>query len=180
MRTFLLITLVLLAACSDRITVRVDYDKSSPVNTRRTFKWLLDKEIESRNQPLVFNELNDKRIKVAVTKEMERAGYVLNEQEGDLLLHYHLVVEEKSTINPSTYGYSYSPYWIGQRTDTYYYREGSIIIDVMDNANKQLLWRGWAFSVLGEEPYLSEELLTESIVRMFKKFPAQPNSSLKK
>jgi len=174
MRPLLLFFFFLLTACSDRITVRTDSDRTVRLTDYRSFKWLPVKDIESRNQPLIFNELNDRRIKNAVNAQMEQAGYKLYQENGELILHYHIIVEDRRVINPLPYGYSYGSYWIDRRTDYYYYREGTLIIDVMDASNKQLLWRGWAFSVLDEQPYLSEELLNECINRMFKKFPSLP------
>lgn len=169
----LVFLMVLLFGCSDRIVVKVDYDRSMPVATRKTFKWLSTKEIESRNEPLIINEMNDKRIRTAVQAALVNAGYTPAEEAAEMIVHYHIVIEEKKAINPASYGYAYGPYWTDRHVDVYYYREGTIIIDVMDAANKQLLWRGWAYSVLGNEGYLTEEDLDESIERIFKKFPVQ-------
>ncbi|MFM7430038.1 MAG: hypothetical protein ACKO1F_09080 [Flammeovirgaceae bacterium] len=43
--------------------VRSDYDKDINLNLYKTYSWLPVKEIESKNNPLVYNELTDKRIK---------------------------------------------------------------------------------------------------------------------
>lgn len=169
----LVFVMLLLSGCSDRFVVKVDYDRSMPVATCKTFNWLSSKEIESRNEPLIINEMNDKRIRTAVQAALVNAGYTYAEEGAEMIMHYHIVIEEKKAINPASYGYTYGPYWTDRRVDVYYYREGTIIIDVMDAANKQLLWRGWAYSVLGNEGYLTEEDLDKSIAKIFKKFPKQ-------
>jgi hypothetical protein len=72
--------------------------------------------------------------------------------EADLLVLAHLEVTDKMDIN--TYGYGYGGYrgygyygggyGVGTTTTTTRYKDTTLAIDVVDNAEDVLVWRGWA------------------------------------
>jgi uncharacterized lipoprotein len=64
-----------LAACSDQITVRTDFDKSVKIASYNSFAWLDKEGIEERNNPLYYNELNDRRIREATVAQLNAKGY---------------------------------------------------------------------------------------------------------
>jgi hypothetical protein len=156
-----------LAACSDQITVRTDSDESVKIATYPTFTWLSKEAIEERNNPLYYNELNDKRIREAVVAEMTAKGYAAVTDKPRLKVHYHIVIEDKTQVRSD----AYSPYWIKSERDVYTYREGTLIIDLMDGENEMLLWRGWAISALSDTDQMSEELIRKAVAKIFAKFP---------
>ncbi|MBL7846769.1 MAG: DUF4136 domain-containing protein [Cyclobacteriaceae bacterium] len=162
-----ILLLVILASCSDQITVRTDYDRSVKIAEFRTFTWLDKQGIEERNNPLYYNELNDKRIREAVIKQLTGKGYVQDVAEPRLKVHYHIVIEDKTQVRSDTY----SPYWIKSERDVYTYREGTLIIDLMDARNEALLWRGWAISALSDKDQMSDELIHEAVAKIFGKLP---------
>jgi hypothetical protein len=128
------------------------------------------RQIESRNNPIFINELTDKRIKSAVENQLKEKGYVHSESSAQLILHYHIVVENKVSVRTEPLGYSYGRYWLDKELDTYRYNEGTLIIDFMDSRNCDLIWRGWAVSILNQEN-ISEELISKAVEEIFKKFP---------
>lgn len=157
-----------LMACSDQITVRTDYDRSVKIADFNTFAWLDKEGIEERNNPLYYNELNDKRIREAVVNELTGKGYTQEPAAPKLKVHYHIVIEDKTQVRSDTY----SPYWIKSERDVYTYREGTLIIDLMDAKNEALLWRGWAISALSDKDQMTDELIKEAVGKIFAKLPA--------
>ncbi len=169
MITFL--TLVALASCSNQITVRTDFDKSVNISSFNSFTWLDKHGIEERNNPLYYNELNDKRIKEAVLGQLQGKGYALSEEKPKLRVHYHIVIEDKTQVRTDVY----SPYWINNQRDVYRYREGTLIVDLMDAEKEALLWRGWAIAALSDTEQMSDELISEAIAKIIEKLPkAEP------
>ena len=69
---------------------------------------------ESNQNPLYDNELNSKRIKAAVDKELMNKRYQLDSESPDLLVHYHIVIEDKSVVIRESDAHNYSPYWLGR------------------------------------------------------------------
>lgn len=166
-----LILLAAISACSSEIVVRTDFDRSVSVQKLTEYAWLAQHDIESRNNPLLYNELNDKRIKDEVNRQLTAKGYVLSEAAPKFLVHYHITVEERSVVRPEEFGYTYGKYWLEHRTDLIRYAEGTLIIDIMDATNCALLWRGWATSVLDDSRVMNEELLMRAVRDIFKRFP---------
>jgi hypothetical protein len=174
MKTFLKIlpALLIVSSCSPSLRVYTDYDREFNIQKYPTYTWAEDKEIESRNNPLYYNELNDKRIKKAVNDQLSGKGYQLVSENPDVLIHYHIVVEDRSEIRTDPYGF-YGPYWTRSRTYSYSYRQGTLIIDLMDASNKYLLWRGWAVSVMDQTYDLieTEVMITKAVIEIFEKLP---------
>jgi hypothetical protein len=176
-RLFTLIGILILgAACSNRIKVNSDYDRDVNLKLYKSYSWLPAKEIEDKNNPLVYNELTDKRIKKAVDLQFQIKGIALNVVDPDLRVHYHIVIDNKSAVRTSAYGYYYSPYWTRSHMDVYRYREGTLIIDLMDAKNNNLVWRGWGVSVLNDNDLtMEEEEINDAVYRILKEFPPTKN-----
>jgi hypothetical protein len=54
------------------------------------------------------------------------------------------------------------------------YKEGTLVIDLIDRKAKQLMWRGWSTDLL-REPDSFESNLPQEISDIFKKFPSKRN-----
>ena len=167
----LLLVFSFTAGCSNEIIVRTDFDKSVSIQRLTQYNWLGQHDIESRNNPLYYNELNDKRIKEEVNKQMALKGYTPSATEPQLLIHYHIAIEERSVVRTEDFGYTYSRYWLEQRANLVRYSEGTLIIDFMNATNCSLIWRGWATSILDDSRMMNEDLLRKAVDDIFKRFP---------
>jgi hypothetical protein len=167
--SFLLVGMCL--ACSNEIVVRTDFDKSVSIQKLTEYKWHEQRDIEAGNNPLYYNQLNDKRIKDEVDRQMMQKGYVLSDTDPQILIHYHIAVEERSIVRPEESGYSYSRYWLDRQVNLIRYAEGTLIIDFMDVTNCHLIWRGWATSILDDSRTMNETLLRKAVDDIFKRFP---------
>lgn len=170
-----LLPLLALAACSNELRVFTDFDRDVEIHRLTTYGWLDTKGIESRNNPVLLNELTDKRVKEAVERQINLKGYKPSPAFAEIILHYHIVVENKVSIRTEPYGYNYGRYWLNNEVDTYRYNEGTLIIDFMDSRNCNLLWRGWAVSVIDQQDRISEELINAAVEQIFQKFPMCAN-----
>lgn len=173
MRYSLILMAILAVGCSQQITVHSDYDPDYDLWTYKTFDWGQKVNIEEGKNPLHYNELNDKRIKEAVQKQLSKRGYKLTSENPDLILHYHIIVKDQSAVITEPFGYSYSPYWTRMNTNIYSYKEGTLILDLMDSKINQLIWRGWAVTEVKESysPKEVEALIEEVVSKIFRKFP---------
>jgi len=164
---------IIFFSCGPTIQVFSDHDKDISMQNYKSYGWLDIKEIESKNSdPRHYNELTDKRIRVAVNRELGTRGFAMTENGPQLKLHYHIIVENKSMLTTELPGMLYGPYWEKNKTTVYQYREGTLIIDIMDVASNQLVWRGWATDVISEKSLKDPEQAINNAVReIFKKFP---------
>ncbi len=187
-RYFLLIALAaLLGSCSKSLSIYSDFDRSAHVDAYRTFGWASINAAESSNAPLYANELNDKRIKKFISVEMESRGYVLSDQKPELLLHYHIIVDNKTGVSsspgPYYHGYYgpyryYYPYWGYSQINVYNYKERTLIIDLIDASKNDLVWRAWVSPFLEDNPTDKTEAdIREAVMMIFTKFPYRAKPS---
>jgi hypothetical protein len=177
-RILIIIAIVIMAGCSPQIKVYSDMDPDYDLWTYKTFDWGEKVSIEAGRNPLRYNELNDKRIKAAVLEQLQSRGFVPREQDPDLILHYHIIVDDKSAVTTEPFGYRYGAYWMRSGVNVYYYREGTLIIDLMERSTKNLVWRGWAVANVDEiDPEEVDEVIKLAVEKIFRKFPArQPHT----
>lgn len=167
----------LLLGCGPTSQVFTDYDRTANLEAYKTFGWLASTSIEGRNNPIYYNELNDKRIKTAVANQLESRNYKFSE-EPEMLIHYHIVIDDKAVVRTDPYGYYYGPYWMRTEVNVYEYREGTLIIDLMDADTNSLVWRGWITSFLkNSDPSKMEESIDRAVRMIFAEYPYHARKS---
>ncbi len=177
-RIALFLAAILLTGCSPQFRVYSDMDPDYDLWTYKSFDWGKQVDIEAGRNPLQYNELNDKRIRTAVQEQLQARGYVSVKDESELIIHYHIIVDNKSVVTPDPYGYRYSSYWMRSGVNVYHYREGTLILDLMERSTKNLIWRGWAVANIDEiDPQHVDQVIRQAVEKIFLKFPAKPGSS---
>lgn len=172
MKRHISLLLVFTIACSPQLRVYTDFDPVYELAGCRTFDWLDKTNIEAGKNPMYYNELNDKRIKSAVERELGSRGYGLSDSNAELVIHYHILIDDKETVLPEHEASNYGPYWQRAPANVYTFREGTLIIDMMD-VNNNLVWRGAAISPIEEiyTPEKTTKLINDAVKKMFKSFP---------
>lgn len=172
MKYFVLLYLsLLIISCSEKIRVYTDMDSSRDVRTFTSYQWEQVKDVETGNNPIYYNELNDKRIKTEVNAQLKNKGYELIDGETQLIVHYHIVITNETAYRDMT-SYYHGARWTQNDREAYTLREGTLIIDFMDAKTNELVWRGYAISVLDEfRPDLAEAKFREAITKIFQEFP---------
>jgi hypothetical protein len=172
MKNLVSVVLLFAVGCSPQFQVYTDYDPQKDVRSFSKFRWLEVQNVEAGQNPIYYNELNDKRIKSAVADELKTAGYSFDKVNADFIVHYHIMVKDKGVVYTDDLGYCYGKYWMDEQTHLYQYSEGTIIIDIMDAKTNDLIWRGWAVSVLDYETAEGiHKVIKTSIDKIFVEFP---------
>jgi hypothetical protein len=149
---------VFVAGCST-VTITYDYDPDADFTGLKTFDWL---PVDAESQ---FDDLAARRIKAAVNRELAAKGYEIVSEKPDFLLTMYLGKAAQREIvdwgySRDRYGPRYGAYG-GRRVDVYEYEEGTLTLDILESADKQVLWRGQATAVI--DPYASPEERTKRI-----------------
>ena len=82
------------------------------------------------------------------------------------------------TINGFSYGYgipvnnSQGPYIVGNTQQTYQYKQGTIVVDLLERTNRSLIWRGWSSSDI-TNPSSFENNLNDEINSIFRQYPVK-------
>ncbi|QKJ30955.1 DUF4136 domain-containing protein [Mucilaginibacter mali] len=158
----LLAVVALVAACSSYNYYSVG--SSSNVARYSTFAWL--PPANNTKNPYFDNDLADQKVKDQATADLESKGLRLKANRPDLLVRYTIMVDNKvHTYNEPVYSYSYGgfyprgyyrggrafyygwrgayPVYVGD--DVYHvpYKEGTLILDIIDRNTHKVIWRGY-------------------------------------
>lgn len=162
--------LVFCLGCSEGLRVYTDYDRSFNIRQFKTYQWASQKDIEVRSNPLYYNELTDKRIKNITDGQLQIKGLTRVDDEPDVIIHYHIVVDDRVSFASDPYGL-YGPYWMRPQGNAIAYKVGTLIIDIMDRETNSLAWRGYAVSVIqGDNEEISEAMLIKAITKIFEQY----------
>ena len=187
-----------LISCSGRL-VRSDYDREINFARLKTFDWKSESEYSGSNS-LAKNSLFDKRLKKAVETELVAKNLSKQVNSPDFLIAYSVAVEDKVNVRSDGFGYGYgyghgygyrpgyyrfgyrsryygfgygSGYYGNGGLNAYQYKEATLILDFMDPASNELLWRGVYIDEIDESGIMKEDKINEAVKHILEKFPPE-------
>ena len=169
----------LLAGCASGPQFQSDYDRSVDFGRYKTYGFFEPLSIEGPNYSTIFGAT----FRDAISREMEARGYVKSAQP-DLLINVAAQLQEKIQVTqydtmPAYYGYRggyYAP-WVGYgwntQTHVSHYTEGTVNIDMVDRAQKRMVWEGVAIGRLKEGLTNAElrERVSNGVASIFEGYP---------
>lgn len=172
----LLVMITGIWGCSTSM-VKSDFDQEVDFSKFRSFDWLEQREKPEGSEPFT-NSLLAKRIRRAVDRELTVKGFRKDPGGNpDFKVRYYVSVKDKIDIRSSGYGYPWGySYGFGYSyggSYAYEYEEATLIIDVIDPAIDQLVWRGWYKDVLKDGDKINEEQIALAVNHVLKDFPPQ-------
>ena len=165
----------LASSCGPSIKVTSDYDRSVNFTAYKTFSMY---EMKSEN----VNQLNQDRIERYIRAEMTKRGFTETKENPDLLVNAMTVMKNKKGISASTsfyggYGF-YRPYGVWgvpaagyTSVSTYDYKDGSLVIDLIDAKVKKMIWTGAASAEVYNAPKNPEEAIGVTVAKIMANFP---------
>lgn len=173
MNRLVLLLLFILASCGPAFKVSYDYDKETNFGLYKTYSFTDDA------LALPADDLNRRRILSAVETELH-ARDLTRAVAGDLMVDLKLVTEQQQTANTTStggYGPGYAYHWgtgfSASTIDVQTYTEGTLIIDLIDNKKKQLVWHGRGTRTIDME-ITSDQLdqrIREGVKQIMSKYP---------
>ena len=164
--------LVLLAGCST-VSVTQDYDPQRDFTKYKKYAWM-DQAIPGdalANNPLIRN-----RTKVAVDAALTSKGYTLTDlDKADFVVVIHAGIKERMRIQDwGRYGW-YDPWWgpYGGHVDVSYYEEGTLVIDIVDAEDKEMVWRGMGTGIVKQyaDPEKMQKDIDQDVNKILADFP---------
>ena len=176
-------SLLALGGCASGPDIRADFDPSTNFAQYKTFAFV---------QPLGtdrdgYQSIVSQRLKAATQREMEARGMRLEADHPHLLVNFNATLTEKMRVStaPSVmvgvgaggyYGYRMGmygawPLYYDQTTVTPY-QEGTLNIDVVDAARKQLVWEGVVTDIVTQEMLDNlQASIDAAVAAAFSKYP---------
>jgi hypothetical protein len=126
------------------------------------------------------NEMSEKRVLAEVEKALEAKGWQkVPESEADARVVVHGATENKVRLDTFYDGWGGWGYrgWGGMSSSTTNvseYRQGTLLVDVFDAGQRQLVFRGTAEDELSDKTEKNVKKIENATKKMFKDFPPTP------
>ncbi len=162
--------LALLAAGCSTLTVSSDWDHAVDFSRYKTFGL---REGTKAQNPIVQN-----RIDSAVMKTLESKGLTPSD-DPSLIVYTHTRVSQEKQVNYDNFGYGGWYGWDGWGTGGWSGNSatvqevpiGTVVVDIVDTKNKNLVWRGTASEVAASGDTDSQESIDKAAAKLFQNFP---------
>jgi hypothetical protein len=177
--TLSLISVMVATSCETPIKVTTDYDKSVNFSRYTTFAMLT---LNEKDQSI--SQLNANRILKAVKTQMLAKGFEEDTASPDMKVNVVTIMTNKQEISANTnnygYGGAYRPYGWGAGSgyttvDVKDYTDGSLIVEVIDASNNQLIWEGVGNKDIDGPSKNPDETIPAAIAKIMKDFPPGKN-----
>jgi hypothetical protein len=158
----------LLAACA-ATRVDTDFDRNADFSRYRTYSWL--------SRPVSGNVSVDRRIVELIDAALRSKGWHrVAEGRGDAALDAEVLTGEEERNDTYYDGWALNQNVGPAQTVVTTFREGTLIVNVLDGRLDRPIWRGVAHETLSENPAENEALAGRAIAKMFAAFPPGPAS----
>jgi hypothetical protein len=167
--------IVLAAACTTNpVHVRVDQDSARNVAAYRTFGFYEQPSTDSaRYQTLLTSHLQ-----ASTRQQLESRGYVFSQENPQLLVNFLVNVRQQQQIQATPVG------GVGLRAayrgvggydiDTVTTKQGTVTIDVVDAANRSIVWQGVGEGAVSAKAERNTgAVVKDAVVEIFRNFPAR-------
>ena len=156
--------LFLIYSCSS-VSVSTDYDMDFNFNDLKTYSF--EKKSESKDRKF---QLINKKVENYISLDLVGKGYSQNTTDPDFEVAFYTEAKDKIDITRRTHRVGrWRGFW---RDDVYVnkYKEGTIVIDIIDAKTDELVWRGWGIGIRGGSGDVNE-IIKEAVVEILMDFP---------
>jgi len=186
-----LVVVLVLSGC-ESMQISYDYDGDADFSALHSYSWLPAPELKTGAPKVQYGTLLEARLKSLVDEQLAARGFAKNADKPDFLVTYHVAVEDKVSVTYINELYGYGPGWgtsyrrnmlhhgyPGTTAMVNEYQQGTLILDMVRNSDKQLIWRGTAVAEV--YPDLSREAkekrLREAVEKLLANFPPPATGS---
>jgi hypothetical protein len=176
-----LMGLLLVTGCASGPTIRSNSDASVDFSSFRTFGFF-DPLATDREG---FQSLISQQLVTSAERELVARGLQRTDTNPDLLINFSANLDQRLRVrqSPSTpsggmnrhrRGF-YNTWPTYQQTEIRQYTQGTLGIDVVDAARRQLVWEGFALGRVTERTTENiGPVLNDAVVEIFRDFPLPP------
>ena len=166
--TLILALAVAASACGLKLYTSSDFDHSVDFTQYHTYSFYLQAS-------LGVSEFNDVRIRNSIKEVMSSKGYVESDENPDLLIDAISMMLNKQSvsINANNRGYRPGPMASSIATmKTTNYKEGTLVIEVIDTKTGKLVWTGTGSGEVTKQPRNLDQAVKEIVSKIMNGFPA--------
>lgn len=162
--------IVAIVGCAS-VSIRTDHDPNADFTKYKTWNFPANVD-EFAVGVIKANPFVHKEMLRIIEDAMVAKGYVKTVGDPDMFVVYQVTTQEKTQVSTysSGYGWGYSGWGVGYtdvRVDQY--TEGTLILDLVDVEEEDLIWRGWATGTIEDKPNIKR--LEDVVKGMLAQFP---------
>ena len=189
---FMALCIFILSGCSGYQYYSIQSGSAS-LNKYHTFAWLPPFDTLKRDG---YTDIADEKIKEETTMQLEKRGLLLKAGNPDLLVRYSIGVNNKVKLYEEPvytyvdgfypgvvryrhgryFYYSYRrpfPVYVGSEIERIPYKEGTLIIDLIDRQSGRVIWRGYGMGeIINPEKAIHD--IPEVVEGIINKLPVKP------
>lgn len=189
----LLLPAILTACALGTLIIKINtaYNPEAQFNQYRTYNWYPAVNSNPMSANLAVYKKLEAQLKKAVAQEIEKKGLRPAAEDPQVLLAFDVSLPRSTARARQTYpeGFGYGLAWhLGLRYDYEHshisnylpvdaFAAGTILIDVIDASNKELLWRGWAEEVITDFD-ADDKTVTNYVDDILDKYPPKVAAQL--
>ncbi len=184
------VALLVIMSCGPKVTT--EKMSSKDLGSFETFAYLPNSNFDEFNK---FEDDNTVGLQVIdnINQNMKKQGYDIDRDNPDLLVLLSTMTDVEKTVTrepvyaryPRYYnsGYAVSPYYqnyyyydyntfnnvVGYETDVNKYKEGTLVLNLVDSATKNVIWKGTASDLIFKQN--ESKAISKFVDDMFEKFP---------
>ena len=163
----------MLSSC---VNVKIISDPGARFDEYTSFCWFQGCEFEIDGPDYLKSDSSTvEEFRTSIVQELEKKGYVLDDESPDFLLYMHVVVDEEI-------GYLRLPRWLSEEEpppnwqgemagQQYIYLKGSLIIDMADVKSSEMIWRADAVEYFDLTQEIDQRVIEKGVKRALRKFP---------
>lgn len=171
-----ILVMLALVGCS-LMEVQYHYEPNAPFASYKNFQWIQGMGESEQGQEI--DEQLDQQIRSQISQELANKGF--NEsltEKADFLINYQLITQERVAISQKDDSFRHLNYRYptSMNVETYSYRTGSLILDVIDAQSREVVWQGnvYGFVDVHTDPQKQQKRLEKAVKMLLSKFP--PNT----
>jgi hypothetical protein len=172
------------------IRVNSDWNPEADFSKLHSWNWSPISFKKSGNPTIDGDTIFANRVRTAVERELAAKGFrKVDDVNPDFQLAFFLVVEDKLSVTTINNHYGYGPGWgphygygtgwgygaggVGSHTTVDQYKEGTLVIDISDDDENSLIWRGSGSTRLSKSPTpeKSNAKVDEAVKQILSRFP---------
>ena len=158
----------LVAGCAPSISVRTDFH---PGTNFSVYKTVTISDAKTELDPFIAE-----RIRQAVAAQLAAKGITRVPSDGDLVMHAHVRLRTDTTVSSWGGGWGYGYYgggYGGNYVDVRQVRVGTLVVDLVDRAKGEAVWRGIAEGTIDQNstPQESEAHINAAVEKLFREYP---------
>jgi len=184
------IAALVFAGCSS--PVHVQKDDSADFTRYKTFAWVEKNDPGKKENDNRKNDLMEQKFKEAVSKELSKQNWRIDNKRPDVLVGYDVLVERsnrdesdpvystpftRSFFNPYSrrfYNVYYPSQFMGYDDYSRPIREGTVTITIADAKTDKTVWQGWTTGEVNSHNLTSKEI-NNAVKSIFRKFDVAKN-----